>query len=52
MCMSIVMPRWHTWHGVGPEADVVHVAKQEEGEQSQNVGLVEQLKELAADVLH
>ena len=41
-----------TWHRVGPEADVVHEAEHEEGDQAQNVRLVEQLKESAADILH
>lgn len=41
-----------TWHCVGPEADVVHEAKHKEGNQAQDVRLVEQLKESAADILH
>jgi hypothetical protein len=32
-----------TWHGVGPEADMVHEAKQHEAQKAQDVGLVEEL---------
>lgn len=34
-----------TWHGVGPQADVVHEAKQHEAQEAQDVGLVEELHE-------
>lgn len=41
-----------TWHGVGPEADVVHVSKEEEGDEAKDVGLIEDFEEFPAAVLH